>query len=149
MSRALALAAPTLLALLTDFAQVEVDKQVINLTRFPTFFPEKRELFLESSEIFDFGTAEWAQLFYSRRIGLADSGTTVPILGGARLYGKAGPWTLGLLDARTGGVDQANDAVVRVKHDLFARSSVGATGGHAANCNTSCRRGARSAPLRA
>lgn len=110
----------------TDFAQVEVDQQVINLTRFPTFFPEKREFFLESSGIFDFGTEQHAQLFYSRRIGLTDSGTTVPIDGGARLYGRAGPWTLGLLDARTGGVDAANDAVVRVKHDLFERSYIGA-----------------------
>ena len=110
----------------TDFAQVEVDQQVINLTRFPTFFPEKREFFLESSGIFDFGTAQHAQLFYSRRIGLTDSGTTVPILGGARLYGKAGPWTIGALDARTGSGDAANDAIVRVKHDLFARSYMGA-----------------------
>jgi hypothetical protein len=110
----------------TDFAQVEVDQQVINLTRFPTFFPEKREFFLESSGIFDFGTEQHAQLFYSRRIGLTDSGTTVPIDGGGRLYGRAGPWTLGLLDARTGGEDAANDAVVRVKHDLFERSYVGA-----------------------
>jgi hypothetical protein len=110
----------------TDFAQVEVDQQVINLTRFPTFFPEKREFFLESSGIFDFGTEQHAQLFYSRRIGLTDSGTTVPIDGGARLYGRAGPWTIGLLDARTGGEDAANDAVVRVKHDLFERSYIGA-----------------------
>jgi hypothetical protein len=110
----------------TDFAQVEVDQQVINLTRFPTFFPEKREFFLESSGIFDFGTEQHAQLFYSRRIGLTDSGTTVPIKGGARVYGRAGAWTLGLLDARTGGDDGANDAVVRVKHDLFERSYVGA-----------------------
>ena len=110
----------------TDFAQVEVDQQVINLTRFPTFFPEKREFFLESSGIFDFGTEQHAQLFYSRRIGLTDSGTTVPIDGGGRVYGRAGPWTLGLLDARTGGADAANDAVVRVKHDLFERSYIGA-----------------------
>jgi len=112
----------------TDFAQVEVDKQVINLTRFPTFFPEKREFFLESSGIFGFGTAERAQLFYSRRIGLTDSGDVVPILGGARMYGKVGGWTLGALDARTGGIDQANDAVVRVKHDLLERSYIGAIG---------------------
>jgi Domain of unknown function (DUF5916)/Carbohydrate family 9 binding domain-like len=110
----------------TDFAQVEVDQQVINLTRLPTFFPEKREFFLESSGIFDFGAPQLAQLFYSRRIGLTDSGTTVPILGGARLYGKAGPWTIGALDARTGGADGANDVIMRVKHDLFDRSFIGA-----------------------
>ncbi|MDQ6888371.1 MAG: carbohydrate binding family 9 domain-containing protein, partial [Gemmatimonadota bacterium] len=120
---------PTLtadLTLNTDFAQAEVDRQVINLTRFPTFFPEKREFFLESSGIFDFGTEQRVQLFYSRRIGLTDSGTTVPILGGARLHGRAGRWTLGVLDARTGGDDGANDAIVRVKHDLLERSYFGA-----------------------
>jgi hypothetical protein len=111
----------------TDFAQVEVDSQVINLTRFPTFFPEKRDFFLESSGLFDFGSSEdKTLLFYSRRIGLTDSGVVVPILAGARLTGKAGPWAIGVLDTRTGGVDDANDAVIRIKHDLFDRSYVGA-----------------------
>jgi hypothetical protein len=119
---------PTLTADLTintDFAQVEADSQVINLTRFPVFFPEKREFLLESSGIFDFGTAERAQLFYSRRIGLRE-GVPVSILGGARLHGKAGPWALGILDARTGDGDEANDLVIRVKHDLLNRSYLGA-----------------------
>jgi hypothetical protein len=110
----------------TDFAQVEADSQVINLTRFPVFFPEKRQFFLESSGIFDFGTAQLAQLFYSRRIGLREDGLPVPILGGARLSGKAGPWALGFLDARTGSGDEANDLVLRVKRDLFERGYVGA-----------------------
>jgi hypothetical protein len=109
----------------TDFAQVEVDRQVVNLTRFPTFFPEKREFFLESSGIFDLGSQREAQLFYSRRIGLR-SGEPVPILAGARVYGKAGPWTLGALDVRTGDGDDANNAVLRVKHDLLERSTIGA-----------------------
>jgi hypothetical protein len=120
---------PTLTADLTintDFAQVEADRQLVNLTRFPLFFPEKREFFLESSGIFDFGTAQRAQLFYSRRIGLDPLGGAVPILGGGRLYGRVGSWTLGALDARSGGSLETNDAVVRVRHDLFARSYVGA-----------------------
>ncbi|MFL5612514.1 MAG: DUF5916 domain-containing protein [Gemmatimonadaceae bacterium] len=120
---------PTLTADLTvntDFAQVEADQQVINLTRFPLFFPEKREFFLESSGIFAFGTEGRAQLFYSRRIGLDTLGAPYPILGGGRVTGRAGPWTLGVLDARTGGLDQANDAVIRVKHDLLQRSYIGA-----------------------
>jgi hypothetical protein len=123
---------PTLTADLTvntDFAQVEADQQVINLTRFPLFFPEKRAFFLESSGIFSFGFNEISQLFYSRRIGLrqdsAGNTAAVPILAGGRVYGKAGPWTLGFLDARTGAGDQAHDAVLRVKHDLFARSYLG------------------------
>ncbi len=110
----------------TDFAQVEADQQVINLTRFPIFFPEKREFFLESSGIFDFGTAGRAQLFYSRRVGLDTSGTPVPIVAGARLYGRAGPWTLGLLGTRTGDPDDATDVTVHLKHDVLARSYIGA-----------------------
>jgi hypothetical protein len=108
----------------TDFAQVEADQQVINLTRFPTFFPEKREFFLESSGLFDLGTPQRTQLFYSRRVGLDSTGVPVPILGGVRVYGKAGAWGLGLLDARTGGGEQANDAALRLSHDLLDRSSV-------------------------
>ena len=109
----------------TDFAQVEVDEQVINLTRLPTFFPEKREFFLESSSVFDFATPTRVQPFYSRRIGLSDSGQVVPILAGGRVYGKVGPWALGMLDVQTGEDDRANDLVVRVKHDLLDRSYVG------------------------
>ena len=121
--------APTMtadLTLNTDFAQVEADQQVINLTRFPTFFPEKREFFLESSGLFDIGTPGRAQLFYSRRVGLDSLGVPVPILGGARLYGKQGPWAVGLLDARTGGAENANDVAVRVARDVFARSTLAA-----------------------
>jgi hypothetical protein len=110
----------------TDFSQVEADRQVVNLTRFPLFFPEKREFFLESSGVFDFGAASRAQLFYSRRVGLAPDGEPVPILGGARLYGKVGPWSAGALVARTGGEERASDMVVRVRHDLLDRSYVGA-----------------------
>jgi hypothetical protein len=110
----------------TDFAQVEADREVINLTRFPVFFPEKREFFLESSGLFTFGTPERAQLFYSRRIGLDTAGAPVTILGGARVYGKAGPWSIGAIDARTGAGEEANDLVLRIKHDLFQRAYVGA-----------------------
>jgi len=120
---------PTLtadLTLNTDFAQVEADQQVINLTRFPTFFPEKREFFLESSGLFDIGTPERVQLFYSRRIGLDSTGVPVPIVGGAQIYGKEGPWALGLLGVRTGGAEQANDVAVRIGHDLMDRSTIAA-----------------------
>ena len=112
----------------TDFAQVEVDQQVINLTRFPFFFPEKRAFFLESSGLFDFGTPGRVQVLYSRRVGLDSTGGVVPILAGGRVYGRTGPWRFGVLDARTGGADRANNAVVRVQRDLLARSYVGAIG---------------------
>ena len=121
---------PTLTADLTagtDFAQVEADQQVINLTRFPFFFPEKRQFFLESSGLFDFGTPGRTQVFYSRRIGLDSAGRAVPIVAGGRLYGRVGPWRIGILDAQTSG-ERANDAVVRVQHDLLARSYVGVIG---------------------
>jgi hypothetical protein len=121
--------APTLtgdLTLNTDFAQVEADQQVINLTRFPTFFPEKREFFLESSGLFDIGTLGRDQLFYSRRIGLDTSGVPVPILGGGRLYGKVGPWAIGALGVRTGGAERASDAVLRVGRDVLDRSTIAA-----------------------
>ena len=112
----------------TDFAQVEADQQVINLTRVPFFFPEKRQFFLESSGLFDLGTPGRVQLFYSRRVGLDTSGVPVPIRAGGRVYGRLGGWRIGVLDAQTGGGDDANDAVIRLQHDLFDRSYIGAIG---------------------
>jgi hypothetical protein len=122
---------PTLtadLTLNTDFAQVEADQQVINLSRFPFFFPEKRQFFLESSGLFDYGTPGYVQLFYSRRVGLNASGAPVPIIAGGRISGRLGPWQIGALDAQTAGSDRANDAVLRITHDLFDRSYIGAIG---------------------
>ncbi len=84
----------------TDFAQVEADDQQINLTRYPLFFPEKRQFFLERSGIFGFMTGGPTRLFHSRRIGLV-SGEPVRILGGARLVGRTGEWDVGLLSMQT------------------------------------------------
>ena len=75
----------------TDFAQVEVDEEQVNLTRFDLFFPEKRPFFLENSGFFEFGTPQEVEIFFSRRIGIDDDQRQVPIDGGARLSGKAGP----------------------------------------------------------
>ena len=122
----------------TDFAQVEVDEQQVNLTRFSLFFPEKREFFLEGRGIFEFGGAQQGFfgaggdtpiLFFSRRIGLSQ-GRTVPILGGARLTGKFGRYTIGLIDIQTddavdAGALATNFGVVRLKRDIFRRSAVG------------------------
>jgi uncharacterized protein DUF5916 len=110
----------------TDFAQVEADRQVINLTRFPLFFPEKRPFFLEGGGTFDFGQSGRTQMFYTRRIGLADDGTPIPLLAGARLQGRAGRERLGLLAVRTGGAEDAWDLVGRVQHDVLSRGHVGA-----------------------
>ncbi|OFX43621.1 MAG: hypothetical protein A2X03_10955 [Bacteroidetes bacterium GWA2_40_15] len=85
----------------TDFAQVEADDQEINLTRFSLFFPEKRQFFLERSSIFDFKFGTSGQLFYSRTIGLYED-QMVPIWGGGRLTGRAGPWDIGIMSLQTG-----------------------------------------------
>lgn len=120
--------APTLtldLTANTDFAQVEADSQVINLSRFPILFPEKRPFFLESSGTFTFGQFG-SELFYSRRIGLDTIGNPIPLDAGVRLTGRLGADEIGLLGVRTGGVEQALDLVARVKHDAFSRGYVGA-----------------------
>jgi len=127
----------------TDFAQVEVDEQQVNLTRFNLFFPEKREFFLEGQGIFDFapssgggfggGGTDAPTMFFSRRIGLEGRGSSaapVPIIGGGRMTGKVGAFDVGLLDIQTDdlesvGAESTNFAVVRLRRDLFRRSAVG------------------------
>lgn len=115
----------------TDFAQAEVDKVVVNLNRFDVFLPEKRLFFLENAGQFSVGQPEEVELFFSRRIGLADDGTVIPIEGGLRLSGKLGNRTnVGLLHMRTEAVDgvvPANDfSVMRINQELASRSSLGA-----------------------
>ena len=136
----------------TDFAQVEVDEQQVNLTRFSLFFPEKREFFLEGRGIFGFarggvsggfggalrrgrgggffGGGDAPTLFYSRRIGL-QYGTVVPIVGGGRVTGKIGAFDIGALNIQTddevlAAAEETNFTVVRIRRDIFRRSSVGA-----------------------
>lgn len=109
-----------------DFAQAEVDRQIVNLTRFPLFFPEQRLFFTEGAGIFDFGRIQQAQMFYSRRIGLSSSGTPVHIPIGVRMQGRAGRNQLGLLAARTAAGDDATNLVARVKRDVLGRGYVGA-----------------------
>ena len=110
----------------TDFAQVEVDNQQVNLTRFSLLFPEKRPFFLENAGFFTVG-ARGADLFFSRNIGIAD-GEQVPIRGGARLSGRAGGFNVGLLHIQTNSVDGTDNAysVARVARELPNRSRVGA-----------------------
>ncbi len=120
---------PTMTADLTvfpDFAQAEADRQVVNLTRFPLFFPELRPFFTEGANTFAFGREGQTQLFYSRRIGRDASGTTVDIPLGVRVQGRAGANRLGLLAARTAGDEDATQAVARLKRDVLGRGFVGA-----------------------
>ncbi len=85
----------------TDFAQVEMDDQQVNLTRYDLYLPEKRMFFLEQASIFDFSFGGYSNLFYSRRIGLSDDGDPIRIYGGARMTGRIGKWEVGVLDMQT------------------------------------------------
>jgi uncharacterized protein DUF5916 len=128
----------------TDFAQVEIDEQQVNLTRFSLFFPEKRDFFLEGRGIFDFarggagaaGGPQSAQasdtpyLFYTRRIGL-NNNRVIPIDVGGRLTGKVGKYAVGIMNIQTGDEEVSrtpttNFTVVRVKRDILRRSAIGA-----------------------
>lgn len=135
----------------TDFAQVEVDEQQLNLTRFQLQFPEKRDFFLEGRGTFDFGrgaggggpaglgfgsggnsgpSVNAPQLFYSRRIGL-NSGRVIPIDVGGRVTGKVGKFSVGALNLQTGDDDvsrtpSTNFTVLRLRRDILRRSVIGA-----------------------
>ena len=147
----------------TDFAQVEVDEQQVNLTRFSLFFPEKRDFFLEGRGIFDFarGGATGAGgggggglgsgfnapsatpfLFYSRRIGL-NRGREVPIQVGGRVTGKVGKFGIGVLNIQADDepatlTPSTNFTVLRVKRDILKKSTIGAmfTGRSESNVST-------------
>jgi len=118
------------LTLNTDFAQAEADDQQINLTRFPLFFPEKRQFFQERSSTFDFNTGGFTdRLFHSRRIGLS-GGEIVRIYGGARAVGRLGGTDFGFLNMQTAGVGSAgseNVGILRLSQQVLnPYSSVGA-----------------------
>ncbi len=118
-----------------DFGQAEVDNQVVNLTRFSVFFPEKRDFFLENSGVFLFGRQGSNQLFFTRRIGVTESGQPQPIDYGAKITGKIGSYNVGFLQVQTRPagsrdteffVPRQQYTVARVKKDIFERSSIGA-----------------------
>ena len=128
----------------TDFAQVEVDERQVNLARFSLFFPEKREFFLEGRGIFGFASSGFGggggpgfggggvsapTMFFSRRIGL-QSGKPIPITGGGRVTGKVGSFDVGALNIQTNdlesvGAESTNFTVLRLRRDIFRRSSIG------------------------
>jgi hypothetical protein len=121
----------------TDFAQVEVDQQQVNLTRFNLFFPEKRDFFLENSGNFAFGagnrnfnnTSSNLVPFFSRRIGLSSAGTQIPIVAGGRVSGQALGNDVGLLVMKTEelGTTPSNTYLVgRYKRNFMRQSWVGA-----------------------
>ncbi|MBA4853972.1 carbohydrate binding family 9 domain-containing protein [Emticicia sp. BO119] len=122
-----------------DFSQVEVDKQVTNLSRFELFFPERRQFFLENNDLFGtFGFPD-TRPFFSRRIGITRNPNTglnqqVPILAGARLSGKLNDkWRIGLMNMQTRKVNFGNDtylpaanySVATIQRKIFNRSTIG------------------------
>jgi len=107
-----------------DYSQVEEDRQQTNLDRFELFFPERRQFFLENSDIFsDLGSSSVSP-FFSRRIGLE-----VPVNAGFRLSGRIGDkWRIGLMDIQTGeeeAIPSANYAVAVLQRQVFSRSNIG------------------------
>jgi hypothetical protein len=115
----------------TDFAQVEVDQQQVNLDRFNLFFPEKRPFFLENAGLFSVGSPGEVDLFFSRRIGIGEEGNVVPIIGGARVSGKVKRTNIGLLsmfteDVTDANIEKNNFTVARVNHEFKGRSALGA-----------------------
>ena len=113
----------------TDFAQVEVDEQRTNLTRFPLFFPEKRPFFLENAGVFSAGTPQAVDLFFTRRIGIDTLGNPVPIIGGGRVSGRAGAATVGLLQIFTDdspAAEAQSFSVGRISREFSGRSRIGA-----------------------
>ena len=122
---------PTLKLNLTanaDFAQVEADQIPVNLTRFNVLYPEKRQFFLEGNNYFQFGLGNSSYLFYTRQIGFEQL-TPVPVIGGARLFGKIGSSNIGALSLETGSKDSipaTNNSVIRYKYDIGDQSYIGA-----------------------
>jgi hypothetical protein len=113
-----------------DFSHVEVDRQVTNLSRFSLFFPERRQFFIENSDLFSRFGFRAIRPFFSRRIGLYQ-GQQVPILAGARVSGKLdNNWRIGVMDMQTRGMDSLglspqNYAVAAVQRQMFSRSNLG------------------------
>ncbi len=113
----------------TDFGQVEDDQAQINLSRFSLYYSEKREFFLEGNNQFKMNVGGSNQLFYSRKIG-NDSETKqdVPIIVGARIFGKQNRTNIGFLNIQTAAVDSVpttNYSVLRVSQDIWKQSSIG------------------------
>ena len=132
----------------TDFAQVEADQEVVNLSRFSLFFPKKRQFFTESAGTFSYGrlgeegavsvaSPGLLSIFYSRSIGLSPDGREVPLIGGGRLAGNVGPYTVGFMNIETDETDytvggqavhipKANYTVMRLKRNVLSSSTIGA-----------------------
>ena len=127
----------------TDFSGTDADSRQVNLTRFGLFYPERRDFFLQDSDIFDFGgiggqnrdttlsrvERENGRPFFSRRMGLGMDGAVVDINAGAKLTGRIGRWNIGLLDISqnyAGNAGTSNLLVGRIAANVLEESSLGA-----------------------
>lgn len=115
-----------------DFAETEVDARQINLTRFPLYFPEKRAFFLEGSNQFQFGLGLDTDFipFFSRTLGLVD-GVPVPLSGGGKVLGRAGPVSIGALSIRqepSAARSGTDLSAARVSWDVDEHLRIGALG---------------------
>jgi hypothetical protein len=113
----------------TDFAQADVDKQVVNLSRSSVFFPEKRQFFLENSSLFSVGQNSIIQPFFSRRIGLSDNGSPLTINGGLRFIHQDNKQSAGILVMKQNGDTTEKGAlfgVFRYKRSVSQRLQLGA-----------------------
>ena len=126
----------------TDFSATEVDERQVNLTRFGLFFPEQRGFFLQDTDIFEFGRLGLREIgspfsrsleengrpFFSRSIGLSQTGQPVDIEVGGKLTGRLGRWNIGTLavqQEKFKGVDSKDLFVGRASANILAESSVG------------------------
>ncbi len=115
----------------TDFAQADADRQVVNLSRFSVFFPERRQFFLENASLFAVGSSEGhnIQPFFSRRIGLDDNGNRLPIDGGLRLVNQTDSYSAGGLLMRQRGDNSHPSSwfgVGRYTQNIGTNSRIGA-----------------------
>ena len=131
-----------LLTINTDFSATEVDDRQVNLTRFNLFFPEKRDFFLREADIFEFGRIgaqdgngaisnaerQNARPFFSRRIGLSNTGQIVDLDYGGKVSGRVGRFEIGALSIRQdehAGIEADNLSVIRAKAGIGAESTIG------------------------
>lgn len=120
----------------TDFAQAESEQEIVNVTRFNIQRQEKREFFLQSAGLYQFGPGTRLQsnfsLFDSRTIGI-NNGQRVPLLGGGKLTGRVGKYSLAALtlQSESAGLEDStvepstNFTVVRLKRDISTNSHIG------------------------
>ncbi len=112
----------------TDFAQVEADRIPVNLSRFGVYYPEKRQFFLDGYDYFNYYLGDHNNAFYSRQLGV-EGHEQVPIIVGARLFGKVGRNNIGFLNIQEGKVNDSihstNNTVFRYKYDIGEQSYIG------------------------